>query len=40
MINRPVVLIASSLGGATAVDFAITYPDAVEKLVLMNSNRL
>ena len=37
MINRPVVLVASSMGGATAIDFAITYPDAVEKLVLMNS---
>jgi len=37
MINRPVVLVASSLGGATAIDFAITYPDAVAKLVLMNS---
>ena len=37
MINRPVVLVASSMGGATAIDFAFTYPDAVEKLVLMNS---
>ena len=37
MINRPVVLVASSMGGATAIDFAITYPEAVEKLVLMNS---
>ena len=37
MINRPVVLVASSMGGATAIDFAITYPDAVAKLVLMNS---
>ena len=36
-IDRPVVLIASSMGGATAIDFAITYPHAVEKLVLMNS---
>ena len=37
MINRPMVLVASSMGGATAIDFAITYPQAVEKLVLMNS---
>ena len=37
MIKRPVVLVASSMGGATAIDFAVTYPDAVEKLVLMNS---
>ena len=36
-IARPVVLVASSMGGATAIDFAITYPDAVERLVLMNS---
>ena len=36
-IDRPMVLVASSMGGATAIDFAITYPDAVEKLVLMNS---
>ena len=37
MINRPVVLVASSMGGATAIDFAITYPHAVNKLVLINS---
>ena len=37
MINRPVVLVASSMGGATAIDFAISYPHAVEKLVLINS---
>lgn len=37
MINRPMVLMASSMGGATAIDFAISYPQAVEKLVLMNS---
>ena len=36
-IARPVVIVASSMGGATAVDFAITYPDAVKKLVLMNA---
>lgn len=36
-IARPVVIVASSMGGATAIDFAITYPDAVKKLVLMNS---
>ena len=37
MIKRSVVLVASSMGGATAIDFAITYPDAVAKLVLINS---
>ena len=37
MINRPMILVASSMGGATAIDFAISYPHAVEKLVLINS---
>ena len=36
MINRPVVVVASSMGGATAIDLAITYPEVVSKLVLMN----
>jgi pimeloyl-ACP methyl ester carboxylesterase len=30
MINRPVVLVGASMGGAVAIDFATTYPDAVE----------
>lgn len=37
MINRPVVLVGASMGGAVAIDFATTYPDAVEKLILINS---
>ena len=37
MINRPVVLVGASMGGAVAIDFATTYPDAVDKLVLINS---
>ncbi len=37
LINRPVVLIGTSMGGATAIDFTVAYPPAVEKLVLINS---
>ena len=36
-INRPVILVGISMGGATAIDFTLTYPEAVEKLVLVNS---
>lgn len=36
-IQRPVVLVGSSMGGATAIDFAVAHPEAVEKLVLINS---
>ena len=31
--DRHQVLVGASLGGAAAVDFAATYPEAVEKLV-------
>lgn len=37
MINRPVMLVGTSMGGATAIDFTFTYPHAVAKLVLINS---
>lgn len=36
-INRPMVLVGASMGGAAAIDFALTYPDAVSKLVLLDS---
>ncbi len=36
-IQRPMVLVGASMGGAAAIDFALTYPDAVEKLVLLDS---
>lgn len=36
-INRPVILIGASMGGATAIDFTLTYPDCVHQLVLINS---
>ncbi|XVE83686.1 hypothetical protein DITRI_Ditri16bG0106500 [Diplodiscus trichospermus] len=35
-IKRPVVLVGPSLGAAAAIDFAVNYPEAVEKLVLIN----
>jgi pimeloyl-ACP methyl ester carboxylesterase len=36
-ISRPIVLVGTSMGGAAAIDFALTYPDAVDKLVLIGS---
>lgn len=36
-IARPVVLVGASMGGAAAIDFALTYPEAVERLVLLDS---
>jgi len=36
-INQPMVLVGASMGGAAAVDFALTYPQAISKLVLIDS---
>jgi pimeloyl-ACP methyl ester carboxylesterase len=36
-IHQPVVLVGASMGGATAIDFTLTHPEAVEKLVLVDS---
>jgi pimeloyl-ACP methyl ester carboxylesterase len=36
-IRQPVILVGASMGGATAIDFALAFPDAVEKLVLIDS---
>ncbi|MBD2329049.1 alpha/beta fold hydrolase [Alkalinema sp. FACHB-956] len=36
-IGRPMVLVGASMGGAAAIDFALTYPDAVAQLVLLDS---
>lgn len=36
-IQRPVVLVGASMGGAAAIEFALAFPDAVEKLVLLDS---
>jgi len=37
LIDQPLILIGASMGGATAIDFALDYPQAVEKLILINS---
>lgn len=36
-IARPMVLIGASMGGAAAIDFATSYPEAVAQLVLIDS---
>jgi pimeloyl-ACP methyl ester carboxylesterase len=37
MIQQPMVIVGASMGGAAAIDFALKYPEAVEKLVLIDS---
>jgi pimeloyl-ACP methyl ester carboxylesterase len=37
LLDRPVVLVGASMGGAAALDFTLTYPDAVQQLVLLDS---
>lgn len=37
LIQRPMILVGASMGGAAAIDFALTYPDVVEQLVLLDS---
>ncbi len=37
LINRPMVLVGDSMGGAAAIDFALSYPEAVQALVLIDS---
>ncbi len=36
-IDRPVILVGASMGGATAIDFTLSYPNSVHQLVLINS---
>jgi pimeloyl-ACP methyl ester carboxylesterase len=36
-ISRPMLLVGASMGGAVAIDFTLTYPNIVEKLVLIDS---
>ena len=36
LINQPMILVGTSMGGATAIDFALTYPDFLKKLVLVS----
>ncbi|XP_044467641.1 uncharacterized protein LOC123197407 isoform X2 [Mangifera indica] len=35
-IKRPIVLVGPSLGASVAIDFAVNYPEAVEKMVFIN----
>lgn len=37
LIGQPMVLVGASMGGAAAIDFALTYPEAVQQLVLIDS---
>ncbi|PHJ68332.1 2-hydroxy-6-oxohepta-2,4-dienoate hydrolase [Nostoc linckia z18] len=37
LINQPVILVGASMGGATAIDLALSYPELVKKLVLIDS---
>jgi pimeloyl-ACP methyl ester carboxylesterase len=37
LIQKPVILVGASMGGATAIDFTLTYPQCVDKLVLIDS---
>ena len=37
LIQQPVILVGASMGGAAAIDFTLSYPAAVEKLVLLDS---
>ncbi|MBE9038510.1 alpha/beta fold hydrolase [aff. Roholtiella sp. LEGE 12411] len=37
LINQPVILVGASMGGATAIDFTLSYPEVVNKLVLIDS---
>ncbi len=40
LINQPVILVGASMGGAAAIDFTLSYPEAVQKLVLIDSTGL
>ncbi|MCX7597033.1 MAG: alpha/beta hydrolase, partial [Fischerella sp.] len=37
LINQPVILVGASMGGAAAIDFTLTYPKLVKKIVLIDS---
>jgi pimeloyl-ACP methyl ester carboxylesterase len=37
LIGEPVILVGASMGGATAIDFTLSYPQCVKKLVLIDS---
>jgi pimeloyl-ACP methyl ester carboxylesterase len=37
LIGQPVILLGASMGGAAAIDFTLTYPKLVQKLILIDS---
>ncbi|BAZ46363.1 alpha/beta hydrolase fold protein [Chondrocystis sp. NIES-4102] len=37
LIKTPIILVGASMGGAAAIDFTLTYPEVVKKLVLIDS---
>ncbi|MGK7946061.1 MAG: alpha/beta fold hydrolase [Microcystaceae cyanobacterium] len=37
IIEKPMIILGASMGGATAIDFTLTYPEAVDKLILIDS---
>jgi pimeloyl-ACP methyl ester carboxylesterase len=37
MISQPIILVGVSMGGAAAIEFTLNYPEAVDKLVLIDS---
>ena len=40
LIQEPVILVGASMGGATAIDFTLSYPEAVSQLILLDSGGL
>jgi len=37
MIHQPIILVGASMGGAAAIDFTLSFPYVVQKLILMDS---
>ncbi|MBW4681382.1 MAG: alpha/beta hydrolase [Microcoleus vaginatus WJT46-NPBG5] len=37
LIEQPVILVGVSMGGAAAIDFTLSYPETVKKLILIDS---
>ncbi|MEB3882518.1 alpha/beta hydrolase [Lyngbya sp. CCY1209] len=37
LIKKPMILVGASMGGAAAIDFTLTHPEAVQKLILIDS---
>lgn len=37
LIDQPIIWVGASMGGAAVLDFALTYPEAVKKLILIDS---